>query len=504
MNDQNNNKTIPIRLLLNHIISTFNAKLGMLWIAETGSFYISTKNGGHSTVNTDTLVHFLSGYYYRFMQAGHSKTPLLVENLYDMPNHPENLIKLAKVENITSLVISPILLNNYVKGTIILGFDNVNIFINVNYDLLKLLTNLASYLNENNHTSYDIKILDQTANSFNLIVGKNQQMQEIYKTILKISQSDTNVFIYGESGTGKELVARTIHFQSVRKNHPFIPVDCVALPGSLLESELFGHEKGAFTGASNIKRGLIEYADKGTFFLDEIAEMNIELQAKLLRVLQERQFRRLGGMKLIDVDIRIVSATNRDPNEAVSNKTLREDLFYRLNVIPLYVPPLRERKEDIPVFVEHYIKEFSKSNEGKSFNITEAAMQYLINYHWPGNVRELRNVIERLTALAKNDMFSVEDLPDEIVRDSSAPQSKEGKSNPELPYIQAKRQNLMTFERKYFSQLLDRYNGNISRVAKEAKVSRKTIYNILQKHSLDSYQNSNNSVWQSKLQYPIQ
>ncbi|MFQ5825039.1 MAG: sigma 54-interacting transcriptional regulator, partial [bacterium] len=250
MSEQNNN-TLQVRLLLNHIISTFNVKLGMLWIADTGSFYIATKNGNHNAFSPGTLSHYLSGYYYRFVNVSHNKNPILVENLYETPNHPQNLLKLAKVENIKSLLISPILLNNYVKGTVILGSDDLNILINLNYELFKLLTNLAPYLNENNHSNSDIRILDQTADSLGLIVGESQQMQEIYKTILKISQSDANVFIYGESGTGKELIARTIHFQSRRKNQAFIPVDCVALPESLLESELFGYEKGAFTGANN-------------------------------------------------------------------------------------------------------------------------------------------------------------------------------------------------------------------------------------------------------------
>jgi len=292
-------------------------------------------------------------------------------------------------------------------------------------------------------------------------------MQEIYKTIIKIAPSDSNVFIYGESGTGKELIARMIHSQSRRKTQAFISVDCVALPESLLESELFGYERGAFTGANSIKRGLVEYSDKGTFFLDEIAEINIELQAKLLRVLQERQFRRIGGKKLIDIDIRIISATNLDPKEAIKKRSLREDLFYRLNVIPIYIPPLRERKEDIPLLVQSFIKQFSKIYEGKKFEITEQALQYLINYKWPGNVRELKNLVERLIALAKSETISIQDLPTEIINDSSLSKFDMSGYSETLPYCQAKEKSLTKFERLYFSRLIDKCGGNITKVAKE-------------------------------------
>ncbi len=211
------------------------------------------------------------------------------------------------------------------------------------------------------------------------------------------------------------------------------------------------------------------------------------MQAKLLRVLQERQFRRLGGKALIDIDIRIVSSTNRDPKVAISRKILREDLFYRLNVIPVHIPPLRERKDDIPLLLDHFIQQFSKLNGRNHCEISEDALQILMNYPWPGNVRELQNLVERHVALAKNDIMRIEDLPQEIVNRTSLAKKVESTRQLTLPYHKAKEQSLMSFERLYFTRLLDKNNGNISKVAKEARVSRKTIYNILQKHGLNNY-----------------
>lgn len=487
-------------LLLNHIISTFDAKLGMLWFAGQDTFLMATQNGGDNVVNTESLASFLSGFYYRFIQDG-KPSPFVIDNVHTVTNLPDNLIKLSEIEGTTSIFIAPVIQKRKVKGTLILGAENAKTFDAIDYELLKLLSNLALNLNNSNGNSHSqeiaVKSEPQVTDSFDLLVGRSPKIQEIFRTIVKISRSDSNVFIYGENGTGKELIARTIHAHSKRKEQAFIPVDCVALPETLLESELFGYEKGAFTGAINTKCGLIEYADKGTFFLDEITEMNTELQAKLLRVLQERQFRRIGGKKLIDIDIRIISATNIEPRQAIAKGKLREDLFYRLNVIPIYMPPLRERTEDIPLLIEHFIKEFSK-NEHKSIEISDEALHYLIHYRWPGNIRELKNLIERLIVLAKNQTISVEDLPVEIVKYSSNANLVEQRTDQRLPYNKAKEKNLMEFERLYFSKLLDVCKGNISKVAKEAQVSRKTIYNILKKHSLESSQVVGRPIWQQK------
>ncbi|MFQ5707194.1 MAG: sigma-54 interaction domain-containing protein [bacterium] len=454
----------------------------LLWIAEKDRLHTSTLNGGHNVVHTKSLANFLAGYYYRFIRFGSNLTPYLIEDLHKVEQLPPNLLKLAEIENITTIFIAPVFSKKHVKGTIILGTANVDYFRNIDYALLTLLTDAALNLTNAKERAFPCQEAMRNLNRFGSIIGRSPQMQELYKTIIKVSRSSANVFIYGESGTGKELVARTIHAQSQRKNQAFIPLDCVALPRSLLESELFGYEKGAFTGANNLKRGLIEYADQGTIFLDEITELHIELQAKLLRVLQEMQFRRIGGKDLIDIDVRIISATNCDPQEAVLNRKLREDLFYRLNVIPIFIPPLRERKEDIPLLVEHTVGELCKSNDRKRCAISDEAIEYLMNYGWPGNIRELKNLIERLLTLADQDTISIKDLPAEMTTNRVVNATPEYKNAVILPYNKAKQQNIKTFERQYFSRLLDRYNGNISKVAKEAEVSRKTIYNILHKH----------------------
>jgi len=485
-------------LLLRHIISTFNAKLGIIWLARTDSFYTSTQEGGHKFVDTNSMVSFLAGYYYSFLKHRNKLSPIVIENLGVTPKIPENLLKLAEIENITSLLISPILLKKQIKGTLILGAGDNRNFSNINFDLLRLLTDSALRLNESSNSTSTRHEKEEPDNFLDSMIGKSAVMQEIYKTILKVAPSNSNIFIYGESGTGKELVARTIHAHSQRKTQAFIPVDCVSLPESLLESELFGYEKGAFTGATSIKRGLMEYSHKGTFFLDEITEINVELQAKLLHVLQERQFRRVGGQKLIDLDIRIISSTNIDPKDAMVQGKLREDLFYRLNVIPVYLTPLRERKEDIPLLVEGFIKHFSKSYEGKKFEMSEEALHCLINYKWPGNVRELKNLVERLISLSKSEMISLRDLPVAIVNDSSSTQSDLNNSYKTLPYIKAKEKSLIKFERLYFSRLIDKCNGNITKVANEAKVSRKTVYNILEKQGLKRFQLIGRPLWRDK------
>jgi transcriptional regulator with GAF, ATPase, and Fis domain len=222
----------------------------------------------------------------------------------------------------------------------------------------------------------------------------------------------STVLIAGESGTGKELVARIIHYNSSRSQKPFVPINCAAIPRDLLESELFGHEKGAFTGALNARAGRFELAHNGTLFLDEIGELDPSLQVKLLRVLQEREFERVGGVKTIKVDVRILAATNKDLEKATREGKFREDLFYRLNVIPLNLPPLRERLDDIPLLLKHFIKKFSRKRDSRPFGISREAMECLMKYHWPGNVRELENLVERLMILVNADVASVADLPE--------------------------------------------------------------------------------------------
>jgi len=246
------------------------------------------------------------------------------------------------------------------------------------------------------------------------IVGRGKAMQRVLEMVAKAAPTRSTVLITGESGTGKELVAKAIHYASPRKNAPFVSVNCMALASGVLESELFGHEKGSFTGAVARKRGRFEMAHEGTIFLDEIGELSGELQVKLLRVIQERKFERVGGSEPIEVDIRILAATNRNLAEAVANGSFREDLFYRLNVVHITMPPLRERREDIPILVAHFLDRYSTENNKKFRGFTPDAMDYLTAYEWPGNVRQLQNVVERCVVLASSELLGVEDLPGEI------------------------------------------------------------------------------------------
>lgn len=306
-------------------------------------------------------------------------------------------------------------------------------------------------------------------------VGESKVIHDIAKRVKKAALSEANVLIYGESGTGKELIARNIHYFSQRSKKPFIAIDCVSLPPTLIESEIFGFERGAFTDAKKLKPRLIELADGGTLFLDEIAELDLKLQAKLLRVLQERQFRRLGSTEIKQVNVRIISATNINPETAIKEKKLRTDLYYRLNVVPINIPPLRERKEDIPILVNHFIKFFNSSSQIQIQHISSEALSLLQMYDWPGNVRELQNVIEKTIALADEETIKTEDLPEKI-KINAVPIDEESLNK--LTYKEAKDQFLQKFNHQYFSNMLKKYDGNISKVARDTGVSRWTIYRI--------------------------
>ena len=243
------------------------------------------------------------------------------------------------------------------------------------------------------------------------IVGRSPKMRQIYDLIARVADTNATVLISGESGVGKELIARALHQQSQRRLNPFVAVNCAAISEHLVESELFGHERGAFTGAVEMHRGKFELANTGTLFLDEVGSLRLDLQAKLLRVLQEREFERVGGSKTIRTDVRIVAASNQDLRQMVADRTFRDDLFYRLNVIPVHVPPLRDRREDIPLLVNHFLTKYNKAFGRQVQGFTSEALALLTHYHWPGNVRELENVIERLVVISRHRILDVEDMP---------------------------------------------------------------------------------------------
>lgn len=316
-----------------------------------------------------------------------------------------------------------------------------------------------------------------------LILGSSPAICDVKELVRKVARTDANILIYGESGTGKELVARAIHDESERAGQPFVPLDCVALPDSLLESELFGHEKGAFTGAHAAKVGLFEMANRGTVFLDEVSGMSQTLQSRLLRVLQERHVRRVGGTRYADIDVRVIAASNRDLEDACSKGEFREDLFYRLNVIPILLPPLREREGDVQVLAQEFLVRFrgrvSEGGEaGPSFD--PAALACLKAHAWPGNVRELQNVIERVAALADGPTIRVEHLPERI----RAARSDESDAEESGSYKQAKQEVVRSFERSFLLELLRRHDWHMSNAAQEAGVDRKTIERMVKRHGL--------------------
>jgi two-component system response regulator AtoC len=316
---------------------------------------------------------------------------------------------------------------------------------------------------------------------FDHIVGKSPAMLAVFDLVRKAARSDANILIEGESGTGKELIARAIHAQSPRAAEVFVPVDCAALPDTLLESELFGHERGAFTGADRLKPGMIEVAARGTLFLDEIGELPLPLQAKLLRALQERQIRRVGATRFVNVDVRLVSATNRDTAEAVRRGQFRQDLFYRVNVITITLPPLRDRAGDAALLAHHFLHRYGRNREPSLDGIDPEALACLEAYSWPGNVRELQNVIERACALADGPVIRARDLPGHVrERGGSAPVVP----GTDLPLAAAREAWLQRFAETYLTDLLRRHGGNISQAARTAGVDRKTLHRLLAKHRI--------------------
>jgi len=307
------------------------------------------------------------------------------------------------------------------------------------------------------------------------IIGESKEMKKVYKTIEKVAKNNTSVLILGESGTGKELAARAIHFNSLRKDNPFIRVNCGALAQGVLESELFGHEKGAFTGAIRRKRGRFELADHGTLFLDEIGDLPAETQVKLLRVLQEKEFERVGGEDTISVDVRIIAATNLDLKEQVRAGKFREDLYYRLYILPIHLPPLRERKEDIPLLARHFINKIGSELGKHDISITDPAMEILNNYSWPGNVRELQNIIERALVLCEGKEITTDDLF--FITDTTVPTT-------ENPFGFNLEKTLTEIEKDMIKRALKHSKGVKAKAAKILGIKESTLYYKMEKHKI--------------------
>lgn len=312
------------------------------------------------------------------------------------------------------------------------------------------------------------------------MIGKCSLMQEVFEKIERIAHSDLDVLVYGETGTGKELAARNIHQQSKRKSGNFVPVDCGAIPEDLLESEFFGHEKGAYTGAVERSMGLLEFASKGSFFMDEIGQLPLKLQAKMLRVLQERKIRRVGGTREIDVDVRVIAATSLNLEKEIEEDRFRMDLYHRINVAKIELPPLRKRIEDIPLLTDHFLKQQEQQMGLPHVELDPEVLEIFKCYRWPGNVRELQNVIKKTVVMSRNEIIKVDDLPDEIVARAGDNKDRLGGG-----FFKIRENQIAVFEKEYFSELLKNSHGDVSQAAEQADVPRGTLYRLLKKNDLN-------------------
>ena len=397
--------------------------------------------------------------------------------------HPMNIDELSakgypwlkSFDGYESLSLVPIIKEDEVVGVVILLASDHIVFsgkdLRFFYLMLSQVAGIIRRIALNNEKMKELENKVKMFSGYGGIVGKDHKMQQLYKLILDIAPTDATVLIQGESGSGKELVARAVHLHSYRKDNPFIVVNCSAYPQTLLESELFGHEKGAFTGATHRKLGRFELADKGTLFLDEIGEIPLMSQVKLLRFLQFQKFERSGGIETIEVDIRVIAATNKDLKKEVENGNFREDLYYRLNVIPINIPPLRVRRNDISLLVEHFLKRLNLRGNKKVKGISSEAMDTLMRYNWPGNVRELENIIEHAFILTKNEFINGQSLPLDIYS------------------IVNKEQKISSFqdnEKKFLARVLEEYKWNKLQVAKKLNISRSTLYAKLKKYNIYS------------------
>jgi two-component system nitrogen regulation response regulator NtrX len=311
------------------------------------------------------------------------------------------------------------------------------------------------------------------------IVGNSPEIQQLKEQIKIVAPTNGWVLINGENGTGKELVARGIHALSLRADRPFVEVNCAAIPEELIESELFGHEKGSFTGALTKKRGKFDLSNGGTIFLDEIADMSLKTQAKILRILQEQKFERVGGTEMIYVDVRVIAATNRDLKEEIQKTKFREDLYYRLNVIPIVVPPLRDRKTDIPLLVEHFIAEFCLDNNKELKKISPEAMSLLVAYSWPGNVRELKNIVERMVIMTRGAVIEAKDVPDPIQEQHKAPMEF---SFFEFGLLKDARRE---FEKRFIMKKLMENDENISKTAEVIGIERSNLHRKIKSYGIE-------------------
>jgi len=349
----------------------------------------------------------------------------------------------------------------------------------LNLDELFILIKKAIREQEILFENEELKDKIKTSYRFENMIGSSEAMRNVFRIISKVSKSQATVLIRGESGVGKELVARAIHYNSNRAEAPLVEISCASLPETLLESELFGYERGAFTGANSRKKGRFEIAENGSNYLDEIGDIPEIIQTKLLRVLQSKEISHLGGTEVIKVDVRVITATNRDLEHAVAQQRFREDLYYRLNVIPLFIPPLRERKEDIPLLIEHFMKKYTLENNRQYLKFSDEALELCMNYNWPGNVRELENAVENAVVLVEGDTIYPNDLPFTLYM-----KDKVDTNQSILSSNETYKKKMDFAERLIIKDAINKANGNKSHAAKSLKISLRTMRYKIKKYNL--------------------
>lgn len=359
-----------------------------------------------------------------------------------------------------------------VKATKLGAFDFLTKPLKTDY-IIQII-NKIKYINSLKNENIALKYKNFMPDEF---IGETPEIKKIKELIKLVGRSDSKVIIYGENGTGKELVARLIHLNSSRINFNFVEINCAAIPSTLIESELFGYEKGAFTNAYNQKKGLFEIANQGTLFLDEIGDMPVEVQAKLLRVIQDGRFTRIGGIELINTDVRIIAATNKNLEEEIKKGNFREDLYYRLNVIPIFIPPLRERKEDIPLIIEYFLSKLKEKGELRISSFSPDAIEYLKNYRWPGNIRQLKNIIDRINILTPTEEIT-KDFVEDIIE-------KKYNTDLDIDNIEDLRELREKFEKEIIINRLKKFNYNITKTAQSLNIERTNLYKKLKKYGID-------------------
>ena len=481
------NSTLDFEEILHHALERLtevvHAEASSIWLIDELSqeLYVASAIGEKSKEIKKVRMNLGKGIVGQVISEGHSH---LISNAREEPAHARDIARQISFEARTMLCV-PMFYKNKVIGAIqALNKANRQLFDQMDVLRASFFANMAGIAIENARL-YDLsqkeninlrRELGGSALGFDDIIGKSPKLKELKERARRVAQTDSNLLLLGASGTGKGVLAQAIHRTSPRAKGPFIQVNCGAIPETLLESELFGHEKGAYTGAIAQRPGRFELANKGTIFLDEVGDTPPPLQVKLLHVIENRKFERLGGAKTIETDVRVIAATNQDLEEKMKEGEFREDLYYRLNVINISLPSLRERREDIPMLAEYFLKKYSMETNRKIRGFSPEAIEILTNYNWPGNIRELENAIEHTVVFANSDIIQANDLPPKIHPTSEETEDYSG------PLNEAQKK----FKRRYITKILKETNGNRTKAAKQLKIQRTYLSRLIKELNIDA------------------